>query len=53
VVLGLVISFAVMLLYILINVGRIKNEEKVLEEDLEGDTEYKKLVRCKVIPYIW
>ena len=52
-VLGSVISFAIMLLYIPIIAARIKNEEKVLEEGLEGYANYKKKVRFKVIPFIW
>ena len=31
----------------------MKNEEQVLEEGLEGYSEYKKRVKYKVIPYIW
>ena len=31
----------------------IKNEEKVLEEGLDGYKEYKQKVRYKVIPFIW
>ena len=52
-VLGSVISFCIMLFYIPIIVLRIKNEEKVLEEGLEGYTEYKKRVKYKVIPFLW
>ncbi len=52
-VLGSVISFLIMLLYIPIISRRITNEEQVLEEGLEGYTEYKKKVRYKVIPMIW
>ena len=52
-VLGSVISFAIMLFYIPIIAARIKNEEKVLEEGLEGYGDYKKKVRFKVIPFIW
>ena len=52
-VLGSVISFAVMLFYIPIIAKRIRNEEKVLEEGLPGYREYKARVRYKVIPYIW
>ena len=52
-VLGSVISFAVMLFYIPIIAGRIRNEEKVLEEGLEGYSDYKKKVRYKVIPFVW
>ncbi|MBO5998704.1 MAG: isoprenylcysteine carboxylmethyltransferase family protein [Lachnospiraceae bacterium] len=52
-VLGSLISFVIMLLYIPIIAKRIRNEEAVLEEGLEGYTEYKKKVRYKVIPYVW
>lgn len=31
----------------------IKNEEKVLEEGLDGYKEYMQKVRYKVIPFIW
>jgi protein-S-isoprenylcysteine O-methyltransferase Ste14 len=47
------ISFAVMLLYIPIIAKRIRNEEKVLEDGLEGYAEYRQKVRFKVIPFIW
>ncbi len=46
-------SFLIMLLYIPLIAKRIKNEEKVLEEGLEGYREYKQKVRYKVIPFIW
>ena len=52
-VLGCLFSLAIMLGYIPIIALRIKNEEKVLEEGLEGYTEYKKKVRKKVIPFVW
>lgn len=52
-VLGSVLSFAVMLAYIPIIAKRIRNEEKVLESGLEGYAEYKKRVRYKVIPFVW
>ncbi|MBQ6583319.1 MAG: isoprenylcysteine carboxylmethyltransferase family protein [Mogibacterium sp.] len=52
-VLGSVLSFAVMLLYFPIIAKRIRNEEQVLEEGLKGYTEYKKKVKYKVIPFIW
>ena len=52
-VLGSVLSFAVMLLYIPIIAKRIRNEEKVLENGLDGYAEYKKRVRYKVIPFLW
>ena len=46
-------SFAILLLYIPIITKRIKNEEKVLEEGLEGYAEYKAKVKYKVIPFVW
>ena len=52
-VLGSVLSFIIMLLYIPIIAKRIRNEEQVLEEGLEGYSEYKEKVRHKVIPFIW
>ena len=52
-VLGSVLSFAIMLAYIPIIAKRIRNEEKVLESGLEGYAEYKRRVRYKVIPLVW
>ena len=52
-VLGSLLSFLVMLLYIPIISKRIRNEEQVLEEGLEGYSEYKQKVKYKVIPFIW
>ena len=53
IILGSPISFAILLLYIPIIAKRIKNEEKVLEEGLEGYAEYKAKVKYKVIPFVW
>ena len=53
VVLGAWASFCVMLIYPIVIVARILNEEKVLEEGLEGYTEYKKRVKYRLIPFIW
>lgn len=47
------ISFAVMLLYIPLIAKRIRNEETVLEEGLEGYKEYKQRVKYRVLPFIW
>lgn len=47
------ISFLIMLLYIPLIARRIKNEEKVLEEGLDGYKEYERRVRYRVIPFIW
>jgi protein-S-isoprenylcysteine O-methyltransferase Ste14 len=52
-VLGSLISFLIMLLYIPIIAKRIRNEEQVLEEGLQGYAEYKQKVKYKVIPFIW
>ena len=47
------ISFLIMLLYIPLIAKRIRNEETVLEQGLEGYSEYKQRVKYKVIPFIW
>lgn len=47
------LSFLIMLLYIPLIAKRIRNEETVLEQGLEGYSEYKQRVKYKVIPYIW
>ena len=52
-ILGSMISFIIFLIYPIIIGKRIKNEEKVLEKDLKGYTEYKKKVKYKLIPFIW
>ena len=52
-ILGSIISFAIMLAYIPIIAVRMNNEEQVLEEGLKGYREYKQKVRYKVIPFIW
>lgn len=52
-VLGSVISFVIFLAYPVIIAKRIRNEEQVLEAELQGYTEYKKKVRYRLIPFIW
>jgi len=52
-VLGSVISFLIFLVYPFIISKRIKNEEKVLERELKGYSEYKKKVKYRIIPFIW
>ena len=47
------ISFAIMLLYIPLIAKRIRNEETVLENGLEGYREYKQRVKYRIIPFIW
>lgn len=52
-VLGSLISFAVMLFYIPIIVKRIRNEEQVLKEGLVGYEEYCSRVKYRLVPYLW
>ncbi len=52
-VLGSFISFLIFLVYPLILVKRIRNEEQVLEENLDGYKEYKKKVKYRLIPLAW
>lgn len=52
-VLGSIYGFIIFLVYPFILGVRIKNEEKVLEEGLEGYKEYKQKVKYKMIPFIW
>lgn len=52
-VLGSLISFIVFLAYPIIIAKRIKNEEEVLEKDLQGYSEYKKKVKYRIIPFVW
>ena len=52
-ILGSIISFIIFLAYPIIIGKRIRNEEKVLERELNGYSEYKKKVKYKVIPLVW
>lgn len=52
-ILGSAVSFVVFLLYPILLVKRIINEESVLEEGLVGYTEYKQKVKYRLIPLIW
>jgi protein-S-isoprenylcysteine O-methyltransferase Ste14 len=52
-VLGSLFAFFIFLIYPVITVIRIKNEEAVLEKNLEGYAEYQKRVRYRLIPFIW
>ena len=52
-VLGSIYALPIFLLYPLLIVKRIKDEEKLLEEELEGYAEYKKKVKYRLIPFIW
>ncbi|HOT58549.1 MAG TPA: isoprenylcysteine carboxylmethyltransferase family protein [Spirochaetales bacterium] len=52
-VLGSLSSFVIFLMYPLIVIKRIKNEEEVLEKGLTGYSDYKKQIKYKVIPFVW
>ena len=52
-ILGSLISFSVFLIYPLIISIRIINEEKFLEKELDGYSNYKKNVKYRIIPFIW
>ena len=52
-VLGSIYSFIVMLIYPIIIIFRIKNEEEFLEKELIGYKEYKEKVKYRLIPYLW
>lgn len=52
-ILGSIISFVIFLTYPFIINIRIKNEEKVLEKNLNGYKDYKNKVKYKLIPFIF
>ena len=52
-ILGSLFSFGIMLIYPIIIIFRIKNEEKFLESKLDGYKDYKDKVNYKIIPFIW
>lgn len=52
-VLGSWVSFGVFLCYPGLLAKRIKNEEQVLEAELEGYARYKSRVKYRLIPYVW
>ena len=47
------ISFLIMLGYLPLIAKRIRNEETVLEDGLDGYKDYKKQVKYKMIPFVW
>ncbi len=52
-ILGSFISFIAFSFYPFIIAKRIKNEESVLEAELEGYKEYKQKVKYRLIPFVW
>ena len=53
IILGSVYSFIVFLIYPVLLVKRILNEEKILESELTGYIDYKKSVKYRLIKFIW
>ena len=53
IILGSIFSFVIMLVYLPIIAKRIRNEEKVLEEGLDGYKQYKERVKYRLIPFVW
>ncbi|MBQ5825047.1 MAG: isoprenylcysteine carboxylmethyltransferase family protein [Clostridia bacterium] len=53
IVLGSVYSFVVFLVYPFLIAVRIKGEEKLLENELDGYKEYKHKVKYRLFPFIW
>ena len=52
-ILGSLLSFAVFLAYPMILLKRIRDEEALLAEELEGYDAYRQKVRWRLLPYIW
>ena len=52
-ILGSLIAFLIFLLYPVLIIVILLNEEKVLEEELSGYKEYKQKVKYRLIPFIW
>lgn len=52
-ILGSVYAFVIFLVYPFIIAARIRNEEKLLEEELVGYKEYKQKVKYRMIPFVW
>lgn len=52
-VLGSWVAFGIMLLYPILIILRIHNEEQLLENGLDGYKEYKYKVKYRLFPFIW
>jgi len=53
IILGSFFALIVFFAYPFIIAIRIKNEEKLLEKELAGYSEYKQKVKYRLIPFIW
>ena len=52
-VLGSLAAFPIFLIYPVLIAKRIRNEEQVLEAELDGYRDYKTRVKYRLLPYIW
>lgn len=52
-ILGSLISFVIFLVYPFLIAKRIRNEEALLEKELDGYSEYKNRVKYRMIPFVW
>lgn len=52
-ILGSVYSFFILLVYPALIIKRLKHEEELLLQELEGYDEYMKKVKYRLIPFIW
>ena len=52
-ILGDIFSFILFLVYPFMIAKRIKDEEKLLENELDGYKEYKNKVKYRLIPFVW
>lgn len=52
-ILGSIYSFVIFLIYPIIIIFRIKNEEQVLEQELDGYEAYKQKVKYRLFPFIY
>lgn len=53
IVLGSLWAFLCFVPYVAVIVVRILDEEKLLEKELSGYTEYKKKVKYRLLPFVW
>ena len=52
-IIGSLISLVIFLFYPIVIAVRIREEEKLLTEQLEGYVEYKQRVKYRIIPFVW
>lgn len=52
-ILGSVYAFLIFLVYPVLIVVRIRGEERLLEQELDGYSDYMKKVKYRLIPFVW